>query len=103
MAEKLSLTTLPNELLVNVVEYLDHRDISSLSRVNRRFHWLCLDILLEIYIKQPSKSSLFIDAKQRSWGYLRLFFYAVKHDSASIVQWLSFDSDQLDLKGFVYN
>lgn len=96
MAPLPSLAGLPIELLVNIVEYLDDsRDISSVCRLNSRFHWLFFDYLLSFCAKQPWFAS------QPSVSLLQLYFHAVKHNSANIIQWLTADNDQLDLKGYV--
>lgn len=88
MALKRQLADLPNELLIHIVGYLDcARDISSISRLNHRFHWLLSDYLIDFCVTD--------------WSFLlRLFFHAVKHDSANIIQRLTFYTGRLDLKGY---
>lgn len=101
VASMAHLSQLPNELLLGIGRHLDSdRDmssLSSLSRLNRHFHWLFFDNLLDLCFKQqPSPGYL-----SNEDYLLRLFFHAARHDSANIIQWLMFRTDELNVRGYV--
>lgn len=92
------LSQLPNELLLGIGRHLDSdRDISSLSRLNRDFHWLFFDYLFGFCFKQRS-SARYLSNKNYL---LRLFFHAARHNSANIIQWLTFRTDELNVREYV--
>jgi hypothetical protein len=90
------LARCPTELLLGISGHFDSvLDTSTLSRVNRRFHWLFGDQILRLAIKGRSKKG-----QSRDSILSDLFFHAVRHDSTNIITFLTLRSDeQFDVRG----
>ncbi|KAI0013651.1 ankyrin repeat-containing domain protein [Xylariaceae sp. FL0662B] len=89
------LSNIPNELLIQIVEYLDNsHDINSVTRVSRHFHWLFSDYFINLEYARCIGS-----AKPKFC--LDLFLHALDLDSNNIIQCLTNQRHELDFRGFV--
>lgn len=89
----------PTEILLEISKYLEAVvDISALSRVSRRFHWLFSDDFLRLAIKERSIKK----HQSKDLTLTDLFLHAVRHDSVNIITYLTLRShEKLDLRGVI--
>ncbi|EJT77567.1 hypothetical protein GGTG_02673 [Gaeumannomyces tritici R3-111a-1] len=89
----------PTEILFMVSKYIDEiTDISALSSVCRRFHWLFGDRVFRLGIEAISRKK----QRSRQLTLTDLFLHAVRHDSINIITYLTLRSDEeLDFRGVI--
>jgi hypothetical protein len=79
---------------VHVAGDLRSRDLSSISRVSRQFHWHLFHLLFDTTIAERS------DPRQLDQCLVNLFFHAIKHDSTNIAQYLIYSTHRINLNGY---
>lgn len=94
MSQKLGLSDLPTELLLDVAGFLSIRDLSSFSCLNRQCHWRLFHLLFESAIAERS------DSRRPEQCLVNLFFHAVRHDSTNIAQYLIYSTNRINLNGY---
>ncbi|KAH7132685.1 ankyrin repeat-containing domain protein [Dactylonectria macrodidyma] len=91
-----NITDLPMELLLDILKYLTRgQDLSSLSRCSRSIYWWTSSRLFNLAFKKKSESL------RPEVVLMKLVFYAIKHDSQHIIQWLTYHDLRTELNGFV--
>ncbi|KAI0114596.1 ankyrin [Hypoxylon sp. NC0597] len=88
-----NLDKLPLELLLQIAGYLSIHDTSTLSRLNKTFHWQLFDtVFTRGYEARVAKGEIDIISTT-------LLPHAFKCDSFNIAKWLSSHKDKLDPRG----
>ncbi|KAK8067236.1 hypothetical protein PG997_013983 [Apiospora hydei] len=88
------LSSLPNELTLQILGELDWRDVRSITLLNGDFRWRFVDYWFDVCYESE------VNSKSKSEWCVLLFCHAVKTNSSEIVQYLATRKNDLDLTGF---
>ncbi|KAK8017723.1 hypothetical protein PG993_014049 [Apiospora rasikravindrae] len=87
------LSSLPNELMLQILGELDWRGLRSITLLNRDFRWRFLDYWFDACYENE------VNSKSKSDWCEQLFCHGVRTNSSEIVQYLATRKNDLDLTG----
>ncbi|KAI1086441.1 ankyrin repeat-containing domain protein [Rostrohypoxylon terebratum] len=90
------LEHLPLELFREISSYLSPRDISTVSRLNKRLHWLLFEEVFQYAYRRKVS-----DQQSGAEVLTTLLSHAIQHDSVILVEWVLARSHELDLNGYI--